>query len=118
MAILPRWPSFPQLPYHIFDGKLIIVNQVEFNLPKVSNPLVEGLEVVPELDDKITLKILVGLDLAFHQNLYPLSRRIMMLAWRLQLEYTCPRDSPKNRSREVQKCVKKIVRYGTRVFAF
>ena len=40
---------------------------------------VEGQEAVPELDGETTFKILVGLALASHQSIYPLSQRIKML---------------------------------------
>ena len=45
----------------------------------VQQRVVEGLEPVPELEGKITLKILVGLALASHQSIYLLFQRFEML---------------------------------------
>ena len=56
----------------------------------VHHRLYEGQEAVPELNGGITLKILVGLALAFYQSFYPFVAEGRN-AWRLQLE-PHPRD--------------------------
>ena len=47
--------------------------------PICSKPVVEGIEAVPELDGKITLKILVALALALHLSVFYFSHRIGIL---------------------------------------
>ena len=59
----------------------------------VQHRLVESLEAIPELDGEIAQKILVGLALAFQQNIYLLLQKIEVLGG--SNSSCCPCDHPR-----------------------